>query len=355
MDYPITDHIMLTKAGKTAVCLIILLTGAEESAYAGTTHVFRAKTQTLSASTTTMAAGNYAATTLHAVAPALAAGNIAASTAIFGVTGTYTSDANPALAGDILTGKNAYVNGAMVTGNVPVGGYVIGASLSMPIPNGLYSGNKTATTASDAFLVPGNILSNVTIFNVTGTYNAIQPHELPDTGQTLCYDPSGSTTGTITCPAADADNAQDGSRSGTQPSYTPAPIGSDYVVTDNLTGLMWKKCSEGQTASVSYCTGTPGTYTFAAALTRCGAQTYAGFSDWRLPNIRELFSIVNYAGPTPYIDKVMFPDTTGGWYWSSTSQMTNAYWSLTVYFGWGRASFDTKTTSDPVRCVRAGP
>ena len=346
---------MLIKMGKTALYPLMLLACLSGIVYAGSPHFLGVKKVTLDASTDTVAAGYYAATTLHAVDTDLAVGNIKKDVAIFGVTGTYTSDANPALAGDILTGKNAYVNGAMVTGNVPVGGYVIGASLSMPIPNGLYSGNKTATTASDAFLVPGNILSNVTIFNVTGTYNAIQPHELPDTGQTLCYDPSGSTTGTITCPAADADNAQDGSRSGTQPSYTPAPIGSDYVVTDNLTGLMWKKCSEGQTASVSNCTGTPGTYTFAAALTRCGAQTYAGFSDWRLPNIRELFSIINDNTFTaPLIDKVKFPVTVSDAYWSSTTYAGDASTAIYVSFDYPTVMNSPKTTSHYVRCVR-GP
>ncbi len=346
---------MLIKMGKTALYPLMLLACLSGIVYAGSPHFLGVKKVTLDASTDTVAAGYYAATTLHAVDTDLAVGNIKKDVAIFGVTGTYTSDANPALAGDILTGKNAYVNGAMVTGNVPVGGYVIGASLSMPIPNGLYSGNKTATTASDAFLVPGNILSNVTIFNVTGTYNAIQPHELPDTGQTLCYDPSGSTTGTITCPAADADNAQDGSRSGTQPSYTPATIGSDYVVKDNLTGLMWKKCSEGQTASVSNCTGTPGTYTFAAALTRCGAQTYAGFSDWRLPNIRELFSIINDNTFTaPLIDKVKFPVTVSDAYWSSTTYAGDASTAIYVSFDYPTVMNSPKTTSHYVRCVR-GP
>ena len=325
--------------------------------YAGSPHFLGVKKVTLDASTDTVAAGYYAATTLHAVDTDLAVGNIKKDVAIFGVTGTYTSDANPALAGDILTGKNAYVNGAMVTGNVPAGGYVTGTSLSMLIPNGLYSGNNTAT-ASDAFLVPGNILSTVTIFSITGAYTAPTggSHELPDTGQEFCYESPSYPAIQITCPACSADGAQDGSckPTATQPSYTPTTVGSDSVVTDNRTGLMWKKCSEG--LSGSDCTGgTIGTYTFAVALTQCGAQTYAGFSDWRLPNIRELFSIINDNTFTaPLIDKVKFPVTVSDAYWSSTTYAGDASTAIYVSFDYPTVMNSPKTTSHYVRCVR-GP
>jgi hypothetical protein len=73
-------------------------------------------TKTLSDANTTVAAGYYAATTLEAVDADLAVGNIAVGKTIFGLAGTYTSDAN-AVAADIATGKTAYVNGVKITGN----------------------------------------------------------------------------------------------------------------------------------------------------------------------------------------------------------------------------------------------
>ena len=53
----------------------------------------------------------------------LVAGNIKKGASIFGVSGTFTSDAN-AGAGDILSGKTAYVNGSKVTGSIPIQGSV---------------------------------------------------------------------------------------------------------------------------------------------------------------------------------------------------------------------------------------
>lgn len=63
-------------------------------------------------------------------------------------------------------------------------------------------------------------------------------------------------------------------------------VNSDGTVTDPTTGLTWKRCAVGQTWSRTTCTGTGATYnwTTAKALT----STFAGQSDWRLPNIREL-------------------------------------------------------------------
>lgn len=104
----------------------------------------------------------------------LVAGNIKKNVQIFGVTGSYegtnTSDATAA-AGDIRTGKTAYVNGQRVTGTLPG----LGASTHTPtttdqvIPSGfVLTGNQTIK--GDARLVPGNIKKDVQIFGVTGSY-----------------------------------------------------------------------------------------------------------------------------------------------------------------------------------------
>src|SRR5438045_178137 len=63
------------------------------------------------------------------------------------------------------------------------------------------------------------------------------------------------------------------------------------TVTHNLTGLMWKRCVEGATGAA--CTG--GTQTsWSEALALAQASTTAGFIDWRVPNIKELQSIIEY-------------------------------------------------------------
>ena len=131
---------------------------------------------TLSPASTSVAAGYYAATNLAMVDPDLATANIKAGVSIFGVAGKpqvvdTTEAANPATAAQILEGKKAFVNGAAVVGTVTAGVNITGTNgaRSIPLPDGLYTGGKTAT-AADTNLVAGNIKSGATIFGVAGSY-----------------------------------------------------------------------------------------------------------------------------------------------------------------------------------------
>ena len=91
---------------------------------------------------------------------------------LFGVNGTFTSDAN-AVAGNILSGNTAYVNGSKVTGTIPSKGattYTPGTS-NQTINSGQYL-SGTQTIAGSANLVAANIKSGVNIFGVNGTYTS---------------------------------------------------------------------------------------------------------------------------------------------------------------------------------------
>ena len=72
---------------------------------------------TLSPASKAVAAGYYAATNLDTVDADLAAANIKTGVVVFGITGTYdTEAAQPAAAADIALNKIAFVNGAKITG-----------------------------------------------------------------------------------------------------------------------------------------------------------------------------------------------------------------------------------------------
>jgi len=90
---------------------------------------------------------------------------------------------------------------------------------------------------------------------------------------------------------------------------------NDGTVTDLITGLMWKQCSEGQsTASTSCDTGLAATYTWQLALQQ--AETinsgggFASYTDWRLPNRNELLSLVEFKCHSPAINTTFFPNTS---------------------------------------------
>jgi hypothetical protein len=83
----------------------------------------------------------------------------------------------------------------------------------------------------------------------------------------------------------------------------------DGTATDTRTGLMWKRCSEGQTLTASNCTGAAGQFTWSAALAAAQASTYAGYTDWRLPSVKELGSLVETCRANPSINTHVFPNT----------------------------------------------
>lgn len=85
-----------------------------------------------------------------------------------------------------------------------------------------------------------------------------------------------------------------------------------YIVEDNVTGLLWTKCSADGVGSIKDtedCSETSVEMTRAEALTTCDNLSYAGFNDWRLPSLAELFTLLYFGGTSSYANLDIFPDT----------------------------------------------
>jgi hypothetical protein len=102
------------------------------------------------------------------------------------------------------------------------------------------------------------------------------------------------------------------------------PVADEFVVTDLATGLMWKRCSEGQSGAT--CTGPATRANWSTALTLANAANHAGFNDWRLPNREELRSLVETGCHTPAINTTAFPGFYDAFFYSSTSAAFGAVW-----------------------------
>lgn len=106
---------------------------------------------------------------------------------------------------------------------------------------------------------------------------------------------------------------------------------SDGTVTDNRTGLMWKKCSLGQ--NDLDCTGNPVLVNWKnahLAAEAANTQAFAGYTNWRLPNIKELMSLAERSCEAPAINLSIFPITQNnpeGSYNDSAS-----FWSSSPYY-----------------------
>lgn len=125
----------------------------------------------------------------------------------------------------------------------------------------------------------------------------------------------------------------------------------DGTITDNVTGLMWQKCSCGQNNDAA-CSGSAGFYNWDQASSICGSLTLGGHTDWWLPDVRELFSIVDFAYNYPTINTTYFPNTMPFYYWSSTASASNPSIAWPVYFNGGYITGYVKTDNFFVRCAR---
>lgn len=140
------------------------------------------------------------------------------------------------------------------------------------------------------------------------------------------------------------------------PEVTPSErfaVHDDGTVTDTRTGLMWKQCSEGQ-SGVDCAVSFADSFTWQEALERVDAATDAGYGDWRLPNIKELSSIVETKCYFPAINVSIFPNTPRDLFWSSSSSAVSSSFAWSVNFDNGYDEGNSRGNGFKVRMVRGG-
>ncbi len=178
---------------------------------------------------------------------------------------------------------------------------------------------------------------------------------LPATGQTTCWDSNGNA---ISC----AGTGQDGElRKGAPLAYAD---NGDGTVTDVNTGLMWEKLSHDGTVHDDHNMYTrQNAFGHVATLNR---MSFAGHADWRMPNVRELLSIVTYQNLLPTVAPAFDNGcssgcsvttcscTFSGDTWTSTSEADSPSNMWFVDFQDGQVGAGLEHGMGPVRAVRDG-
>ena len=176
------------------------------------------------------------------------------------------------------------------------------------------------------------------------------PVQIPQTGQQTCWSAEG---GEISC----SGSGQDGDLQKGEPWPVSRFTDQGQTITDTLTGLMWTKDANapGPDACV---TGVPKNWQEAIIHVKClNDSSFLGFNDWRLPNIRELKSLVNYgqAAPSAWLELSFgFVNVQEGNYWSSSSFALSLEKAWSVGFWVGGVEVKNKSDNLYIWPVRAG-
>lgn len=165
-------------------------------------------------------------------------------------------------------------------------------------------------------------LSHIALFFAVSAVNAHAQditYPVVDTMQDKCFDLLGDE---VACPAKGEDLfGQDAQYSRVEASYTAQ---GDGTVLDNNTGLVWEKSPQDDRLQ------------YGEALSYCSALELGGRDNWRVPSIKELYSLADNRGellkpeegePTPYIDTEYFDFS----YPKGHMAFAGQYWSSTLY------------------------
>lgn len=128
----------------------------------------------------------------------------------------------------------------------------------------------------------------------------------------------------------------------------------DGTVTDSRNGLMWKSCVEGQTWAESSCLGSASEHQWVEALAVAANSDFAGYADWRLPNVKELDSLIEGCTAAPSINPSVFPNTPLLSVWTSSPTASDEFEAWCVNMEFGHVFHLGRHEALHVRLVRGG-
>lgn len=118
---------------------------------------------------------------------------------------------------------------------------------------------------------------------------------------------------------------------------------SNNVVYDDNTNLYWQDDISAKNHANSW----------SGAINDCNTLTLDNKDDWRLPNINELYSIIDHTLYNPPIYST-FVNSSNTSYWSSTTSYNSSTQAYSIRFYYGSIELKSKSLNHTLRCVRGG-
>ncbi len=125
----------------------------------------------------------------------------------------------------------------------------------------------------------------------------------------------------------------------------------DGTVSDHGTELMWQKCALGLSGN-DCSSGSEMHLTWEQALEEASNNSLAEYENWRLPNLKELLSIVEQRCKDPAINVNYFPISSPNYIWTSSPAASPTEHAWRVVFSYGGSSDISRDIPQYVRLVR---
>ena len=240
-----------------------------------------------------------------------------------------------------------------ITGNNTAAHTVTLSPTTTIMTAGYYEATNLTQVSED--LVSSNIRAGITLFGIAGDSNVVDT----SSGDAATNDILTSRTawvagnlvlgtrspsplprtGCIDSYASDDDGALQKGVAWPDPRFTVQP--NTNCILDNLTGLTWMRDANILSAA-----------NWDEAVSNCGALVYGNVDDWRLPNVRELYSLIDFGNMRPALPTGHpFVGIQEIYYWSSTRSVNNTSTAWMVLPNYGYITSAHKTTTQCVWAV----
>ncbi|MBF0316599.1 MAG: DUF1566 domain-containing protein [Nitrospirae bacterium] len=260
------------------------------------------------------------------------------------------------------TVNTSWLTGSGGTGNTlntPFSGFTSGSYWSST------SDNSSSTAKANAWVV--NMATNKNVSTAKASTALLIPVSgtttvLPLTGQTKCYNAAGSE---ISCSGTGQDGEKlQGLAAPTTRFSSVTASDSKKCITDSYTGLVWSGSDISATVGANSSAGSYGYWHPAmAAIATTNGTGYCGYTDWRMPNVNEMMSLMNFGqdSQTSWLSTAGFESSVSlpMNYWTSTANDLSPDYRYVVDLSAGgllntAVASDNTTTSARFLMVRSG-